>query len=341
MILFIRGESGCGKSTLANILEKRLNSAIVIEADNYWYDKGGNYNFDIKLIKDAHQWAINEAQEAYRKGMLPIIANTSTRTWEMEQYITAIDPGLTLSDAIFVRAEGGTGNIHGVPNDIVSKQIERYEDVQHESIVNAYDEETVNKFIRRIPYEFWGPRIVNSVLGYKYDEYMKDRTGADAVAYSEIAETFGDLLASAPNALIDNLNFYAGMVDGAIYLDSDIKIGYVIGTEPLNSEIQGLRIFNDLKIERAFSYRGGLDSNMADTHSAIIRKLESMSDVLYVGMDGSFHTVLAMIENPNYTHRYQVLYVSIYIGVAKFDCKTREPGTKEPKLLKFKKWLAK
>tara|TARA_Y100001956_G_scaffold82973_1_gene107632 strand:- start:34712 stop:35737 length:1026 start_codon:yes stop_codon:yes gene_type:complete len=341
MILFVRGESGCGKSTLANILEKRLNNAIVIEADNYWYDKSGNYNFDIKLIKDAHQWAMNEAQEAYRKGMLPIISNTSTRTWEMEQYITAIDSGLTLSDAIFVRAEGGTGNTHGVPDDIVAKQIERYEDVQHESIVNAYDEEAVTKFIRRIPYEFWGPRITNSVLGYKYDEYMKDRTGADAVAYSEIAETFGDLLTSAPNAPIDNLNFYAGMLDGTIYLGSKIRVGYDIGTKPLDAEIQGLKIFNGLKIERAFNYSGALNSNVVDVHRTLVRKLESVSDVLYIGVDGTFYTVIAMYENPNCTHRYQLLYVSMSLDVVRFEGKTRELGTKEPKLLKFKKWLAK
>jgi adenylate kinase family enzyme len=52
-IYIVRGCPGSGKSTFAKTL-----GGIHIEADQYFVDADGNYNFDGSKIKNAHAWCL-------------------------------------------------------------------------------------------------------------------------------------------------------------------------------------------------------------------------------------------------------------------------------------------
>ena len=59
ILILVRGIPGSGKSTFANLI---WNSYAICEADKFFYDKDGNYNFDPSKLKQAHEWCQNEVE---------------------------------------------------------------------------------------------------------------------------------------------------------------------------------------------------------------------------------------------------------------------------------------
>ena len=80
-LTLIRGLPGSGKSTLA----KTLN-AVHLEADMYFINKQGEYQFDPKLLKEAHLWCQNQCKYHLSRGENVVIANTFVKHWEMQAY---------------------------------------------------------------------------------------------------------------------------------------------------------------------------------------------------------------------------------------------------------------
>ena len=54
-LFLLRGLPGSGKSTFANFV---WNEYAICEADKFFYDKEGNYNFDATKIKQAHELSL-------------------------------------------------------------------------------------------------------------------------------------------------------------------------------------------------------------------------------------------------------------------------------------------
>jgi predicted kinase len=83
-ILFIlRGVSGSGKSTKA----RELGGAdgVVLSADDFF---GVDYNFDARLLGEAHRWNQGRVRDSIKAGKSPIVVdNTNTRFWEMKPYV--------------------------------------------------------------------------------------------------------------------------------------------------------------------------------------------------------------------------------------------------------------
>jgi len=123
ILYLVRGIPGSGKSTLA----KQLTSN-VFEADHYFYDNDGNYNFIPSEIKEAHK----ECQEFVGYAMesrIPKIAvsNTFTQEWELQPYYElAIKHGYYVTSLI-VENRHGNESIHGVPEDKIQIMKERFE----------------------------------------------------------------------------------------------------------------------------------------------------------------------------------------------------------------------
>ncbi|MFT6925876.1 MAG: putative kinase [Psychromonas sp.] len=80
-LTLIRGLPGSGKSTLA----KTLN-AVHLEADMYFINKQGEYQFDPKELKKAHLWCQNQCKYYLSEGQNVVIANTFVKHWEMQAY---------------------------------------------------------------------------------------------------------------------------------------------------------------------------------------------------------------------------------------------------------------
>lgn len=126
-LFLLRGLPGSGKSTLAKSI-----GGVHYEADMYFM-KDGEYQFDVTLLKDAHQWCQNSV-ETVMKGwgnVLPaskvIVSNTFTQEWEMLPYYDlAKKYGYRVYSLIVENRHGGI-NEHGVPEDKLKLMKNRFE----------------------------------------------------------------------------------------------------------------------------------------------------------------------------------------------------------------------
>ena len=131
-LYIVRGLPGSGKSTFAEALVG--SDFLVCEADKYFYDKEGNYNFDPSKLKQAHEWCRNEVETRMKDHQVnqqfyPEIAvsNTFTQEWEMESYYKLAEKyGYKVVSLIVENRHGGK-NVHGVPDDKLEIMRNRFE----------------------------------------------------------------------------------------------------------------------------------------------------------------------------------------------------------------------
>jgi predicted kinase len=127
MLYLVRGLPGSGKSTFAKTL-----GGIHIEADQYFVDVEGNYNFDGSKIKLAHEYCRTQT-EAWMKMDTDqvnvnkiVVSNTFTQEWEMEPYFElAKKYGYKVFSIIVENRHGGT-NVHGVPEEKIEQMKNRF-----------------------------------------------------------------------------------------------------------------------------------------------------------------------------------------------------------------------
>ena len=130
-LILLRGVPGSGKSTLANLI---TNEFSVCEADKFFYDKEGNYNFDPSRLKAAHEWCRfhvetrmkdNQANPQFYPTI--VVSNTFTQEWEMDNYFElAKKYGYRVHTLIVENRHGGV-NQHGVPADKLEQMKNRFE----------------------------------------------------------------------------------------------------------------------------------------------------------------------------------------------------------------------
>jgi predicted kinase len=121
VLFLVRGLPGSGKTSFASAI---WNDYAVCEADKFFYDKEGNYNFDLSKLKEAHAWCKNEVESRMiehqnNQQYYPEIAvsNTFTQEWEMEDYFKLAEKyGYKVVSLIIENRHGGQ-NVHGVPED--------------------------------------------------------------------------------------------------------------------------------------------------------------------------------------------------------------------------------
>ena len=123
VLYIVRGIPGSGKSTFAKTLGGQH-----YEADMYFINENGEYNFDVTKIKDAHKWC----QSFVETNMVLeypkiVVSNTSTQEWEMEPYFKlAKEYGYKTFSIVVENRHGGT-NEHGVPEDKLEQMCNRFE----------------------------------------------------------------------------------------------------------------------------------------------------------------------------------------------------------------------
>jgi len=126
-LFILRGLPGAGKSTLAKSM-----GAVYFEADMFFME-GNEYKFDMKKIRQAHEWCQNQVRISMKNaagGMTPsriAVANTFTQEWEMQAYYDmAKEYGFTVFALVVENRHGGE-NVHDVPADVLDKMEERFE----------------------------------------------------------------------------------------------------------------------------------------------------------------------------------------------------------------------
>jgi len=98
------------------------------EADMYFIDEEGNYNFDGSKIKDAHKWCQSFVEtDMVLEYPKIVVSNTFTQEWEMEPYFKlAKEYGYTVFTILVENRHGGV-NQHGVPEDKLQMMKERFQ----------------------------------------------------------------------------------------------------------------------------------------------------------------------------------------------------------------------
>jgi hypothetical protein len=126
-LILLRGLPGAGKSTLAQMLP----TTFWYEADKYFEDEDGNYNFDASKLYEAHKWCQSRVELAMNapNGFPPpliVVSNTFTQEWEMDYYFDlAKKYGYRVYSLIVENRHGGV-NEHGVPTEKVEQMRNRF-----------------------------------------------------------------------------------------------------------------------------------------------------------------------------------------------------------------------
>jgi len=131
ILTLVRGLPGSGKSTFANTI---TNEFSVCEADKFFYDKEGNYNFDGSKLREAHEWCREQVEIRMKdNGVNPqfypeiVVSNTFTQEWEMEKYYElAEEYGYKVFSIIVENRHGGV-NQHGVPVEKLEQMKNRFQ----------------------------------------------------------------------------------------------------------------------------------------------------------------------------------------------------------------------
>lgn len=125
MLLIVRGLSGSGKSTFANGMIERDAYDVMFEADDFFTDASGNYQYDASKIKDAHKQCFANVEKALKEGKRVIVSNTFTRLWEMEPYVNLakqIDVPVSITTCT-----SNFRNVHNVSDDKIQRMKDQFE----------------------------------------------------------------------------------------------------------------------------------------------------------------------------------------------------------------------
>jgi predicted kinase len=128
LLVICRGIPGSGKSSFAKTL-----GGIHIEADQYFVDGDGNYNFDGSKIKLAHEYCRSQTEAWMKTDGTQVnvdkivVSNTFTQFWEMEPYFELAEKYGYKTFSIVVENRHGGVNQHGVPEEKVEQMKTRFE----------------------------------------------------------------------------------------------------------------------------------------------------------------------------------------------------------------------
>jgi len=130
-LTLLRGLPGAGKSTFANFI---WNDYAICEADKFFYDKEGNYNFDASKLKQAHEWCRQEVERRMVENSITpqyypeiVVSNTFTQEWEMKGYYELAEKyGYRVFSVIVENRHGGV-NQHGVPDEKLEQMKQRFQ----------------------------------------------------------------------------------------------------------------------------------------------------------------------------------------------------------------------
>jgi predicted kinase len=128
-----RGLPGSGKSSVANSM---FLPEQIFEADKFWYDKEGNYNFDINRLHEAHKWCQDQVHAAMERDLEEadggivlsdiVVSNTSTTEKELEPYLELARIYNYKVVSLVVENRHGNKSIHNVPDEVMEKMKNRF-----------------------------------------------------------------------------------------------------------------------------------------------------------------------------------------------------------------------
>ena len=128
VLIILRGLPGSGKTSFA----KYMFSNNVFEADQYFMDSYGNYNFDVTKLHAAHmdcQKRVEELMqisETTQYGGEIVVSNTATTEKELEPYLELARKYEYKVVSLIVENRHGGKSVHGVPDDKLEQMKNRF-----------------------------------------------------------------------------------------------------------------------------------------------------------------------------------------------------------------------
>jgi len=131
ILVLLRGLPGSGKSSFAKHM---WSDFVICEADQFFYDQEGNYNFDPSKLRDAHKYckdkvetfmSDNEKNSQFYPEI--VVSNTFTREWEMDEYFKLAKKYNYQVVSLIVENRHGNKNVHGVPDSKIEEMRNRFE----------------------------------------------------------------------------------------------------------------------------------------------------------------------------------------------------------------------
>ena len=124
-LTLVRGLPGSGKSTLAKRMIDDNQFLFHFEADQFFVDSDGNYNWDGMWIGEAHVWCQKQTDRCLDNGFDAIVSNTFTRLKELRPYFELAKKYGIVPQIIL--CQGKWGSIHGVPDRVMENMRNRFE----------------------------------------------------------------------------------------------------------------------------------------------------------------------------------------------------------------------
>lgn len=123
VVVVLRSVSGGGKSTFADyILTLSKNDAKICCADDY-FEKDGEYRFDITKLGAAHEWCRNQFSSLIELGAQDIVvANTNCSEKEFSFYKDTAEENGYRVFVVVIENRHGNKDIHGVPDVTLAHQ---------------------------------------------------------------------------------------------------------------------------------------------------------------------------------------------------------------------------
>ena len=130
-LIILRGLPGSGKSTFANY----MFSNNIFEADKYFYDEDGTYNFDVTKLHAAHKWCQLRVEHAMEDNLESngqyfseiVVSNTSTTEKELEPYLKLAEKYDYKVVSLIVENRHGNKSVHNVPDETMEKMRNRFD----------------------------------------------------------------------------------------------------------------------------------------------------------------------------------------------------------------------
>lgn len=99
---------------------------VFCEADQFFVDDKGNYNYDGMKIQEAHADCLLRVKGYLELGKTVVVSNTFTRYKELHPYIEHCQQNNIPFTSVIVENRHGNNSIHNVPEDVIEKMRQRF-----------------------------------------------------------------------------------------------------------------------------------------------------------------------------------------------------------------------